>query len=188
MRTSLDFYTGFDSLPGTVIAFAPLSSTADVLPILSRIGIFGGATEFQQEEIFRWLELGVVRQGEYIFRKGEEPSHIYIVKRGEIELLIPGADVTIQKKKLSVGECFGQVALMSMHRHAISAVASEDSEVIVLSRRSLHQLRHEDIELFALLIMNIARELARRLTFTDEMLLNSYNQREELTAVPFGGK
>jgi CRP/FNR family cyclic AMP-dependent transcriptional regulator len=171
-----------------VISFSPLRNTSDVLPILSRIGIFGGATEFQQEEIFRWLEIGIVQHGQYIFEKGEEPSHIYIVKRGEIELLIPGAGVTIQKKRLSVGECFGQVALMSMNRHAISAVASEDSEVIVLSRRSLHQLRHEDIELFALLIMNIARELARRLTYTDEMLLNSYHHREELAAMPFSGK
>jgi CRP-like cAMP-binding protein len=171
-----------------VIAFAPLTNSSEVLPILSRIGIFGGATEFQQEEIFRWLEVGTVQQGEYIFEKGEEPSHIYIVKRGAIELLIPSADVTIQKKTLGVGECFGQVALMSMHRHAISAVASECSEVIVLSRRSLHQLRHEDIELFALLIMNIARELARRLTFTDEMLLNSYSNRDELMAMPFGAK
>jgi CRP/FNR family cyclic AMP-dependent transcriptional regulator len=171
-----------------VIAFAPLTNSSEVLPILSRIGIFGGATEFQQEEIFRWLEIGIVQQGQSVFEKGEEPSHIYVVKRGEIELLIPGADVTIQKKKLGVGECFGQVALMSMHRHAISAVASEQSEIIVLSRRSLHQLRHEDIELFALLIMNIARELARRLTYTDEMLLNSFNHREDQMAVPCSGK
>lgn len=184
----MDFLKGSISLPRTVISFSPLTNAGDVLPILSRIGIFGGATEFQQEEIFRWLEVGIVHEGQYIFQKGEEPSHIYIVKRGEIELLIPGADVTIQKKRLGVGECFGQVALMSMNRHAISAVASENSEVIVLSRRSLHQLRHEDIELFALLIMNIARELARRLTYTDEMLLNSFHQREEMAGVPFSGK
>ena len=170
-----------------MISFSPLRNANSVLPILSRIGIFGGATEFQQGEIFSRLEIGIVEEGTYIFEKGEEPSHIYIVKSGEIKLLIPGADVIIQKKKLGVGECFGPVALMSMQRHAISAVASERSEIIVLSRRSLHQLRHDDIELFALLILNIARELARRLTFTDQMLLNSYNHKEE-TALPFAGK
>jgi CRP/FNR family transcriptional regulator, cyclic AMP receptor protein len=162
-----------------MITFSPLNNTREVLPILSRIAIFGGATESQQQEIFRRLEIGVIEKGSYIFQKGDEPSHIYIVKSGEIELLIPGADVTIQKKKLGIGECVGQVALMSMQSHAVSAVAGERSELIVLSRRAMHQLRHEDIELFALLMMNIARELARRLNFTDEMLLDSYHEENQ---------
>ncbi len=170
-----------------MICFSPIKDSREVLPILSRIAIFGGATEIQQREIFRRLETGTIEKGTYIFRKGEEPSHIYIVKSGEVELLIPGADVTIQKKALGVGECFGQVALMSMQQHAVSAVASEPSEIIVLSRSALHQLRHEDIELFALLMMNIARELARRLKFTDEMLLNSYHDESERTADRFAG-
>ena len=159
-----------------MICFSPLKNTREVLPILSRIAIFGGATELQQDNLFRRLEIGMIKKGEQIFSKGEEASHIYIVKSGQIELLIPSADVTIHKTKLGVGECFGQVALMSLQPHAVSAVASADSEIIVLSRRAMHQLRHDDIELFALLIMNIARELARRLKFTDEMLLDSYHE------------
>jgi len=168
--------------------FAPLKNAREVFPILSRIAIFGGATEFQQEEIFRRLETGIIPKGEHIFHKGDDPSHIYIVKSGEIELSIPGAEVTIQKKRLGVGECFGQVALMSMQPHVISALAVETSEIIVLSRRALHQLRHEDITLFALLMMNIARELARRLVFTDKMLLDSYHADEKHSQEQMAGK
>jgi len=69
------------------------------------------------------------------------------------------------------GECFGVASLMAMRRHASTAIALEDSEVMVLSREALWQLRREDIELFALLMMNIARELARRLKLTDDILL-----------------
>jgi len=166
-----------------VIAFSPLKNCREVYPILSRIAIFGGATDLQQQEVFRRLETGIIPKGEHIFHKGDDASHIYIVKSGEIELTIPGEEVTIQKKKLGVGECFGQVALMSMQPHAVSALAGETSEIIVLSRRALHQLRHEDIELFALLMMNIARELARRLIFTDNMLLDSYHDDEKHKAV-----
>jgi CRP/FNR family transcriptional regulator, cyclic AMP receptor protein len=164
----------------TVTPFAPLKNCREVYPILSRIAIFGGATEFQLEEIFRRLETGVIPKGEHIFDRGGEPSHIYIVKSGEVELSIPGTEVTIQKKRLGVGECFGQVALMSMQPHAVTAIAGETSEIIVLSRGALHQLRHEDITLFALLMMNIARELARRLIFTDKMLLDSYDHEERV--------
>jgi len=68
--------------------------------------------------------------------------------------------------------CDGYVAtgpLTSLH--AATAIAREDSDVIVLSKRALLRLQKEDAALFSLLMMNIARELARRLRLTDDILL-----------------
>ncbi len=157
----------------SVSPLVPLKNLAEVISILSRIPIFGGITEAQQSEIFSRLEVGTCRKGDFIFQKGDEPSHIYIIESGLVELFIPDKEHAIEKKRLGVGECFGQVAVMSIHQHTISAVALEDSTLIVLSRRALYQLHHEDIGLFALLMMNIARELARRLQFMDELLIRS---------------
>jgi CRP/FNR family transcriptional regulator, cyclic AMP receptor protein len=151
--------------------FVPLEDIESVLPILSDIAIWGGVTENQRKKIFAKLEIAVFKQGEYVFRKGDEPSHIYIVKSGKIGLMIADKEVTLEKKVLGAGECFGEASLMAMQRHTTNAVALEESEVMVLSRRALLQLRSEDIQLFALLMMNIARELARRLKLTDDILL-----------------
>ena len=159
-------------------AFVPLENIEDVISILSQISIFGGVSDAQQEEIFSRLEVGSFKKGQFVFQKGDEPSHIYIVESGLIELFIPDHDAVIEKKRLGVGECFGQVALMSIHQHTISAVALEDSEIIVFSKRLLHQLHQEDIHLFALLMMNIARELARRLQYTDAMLIKSFHTHD----------
>ena len=159
--------------------FVPLENPQEVVSILSRISIFGGVSDDQQNEIFRRLEVGTVKKCQFVFQTGDEPSHIYIVERGLIELFIPDKEHTIEKKRLSVGECFGQVAVMSIHQHTISAVALEDTTLIVLSRRSLYQLHQEDIALFALLMMNIARELARRLQFMDHLLLESVHTHED---------
>ena len=164
--------------------FVPLKDPGSVVSILSQISIFGGVTESQQNEIFSRLETGAFKKGEYVFEKGDEPTHIYIVKSGSIELFFPDHEVIIEKKRLGVGEILGQVAVMSIHQHTISAVALEDSELIVLSRRILHQLRHEDIELFALLIMNLARELARRLQFTDALFLKAMHGPESGRELP----
>ena len=153
--------------------FAPLKNPEKVLSILSLISIFGGVTDDQQQEIFGRLQIGTIQKGQFVFQKGDDPSHIYIVERGVIELFIPEKELMIEKKRLGVGECFGQVAVMSIHPHTISAMALEDTTLIVLSRRSLYQLHHEDISLFALLMMNIGRELARRLQFMDHLLLES---------------
>jgi CRP-like cAMP-binding protein len=150
--------------------FAPLTDYDSVLAILGRISLFGGTTDDQLRSILGHLETGVVKRGEYVFRQGEDPFYIYIVKSGSLELYL--ADEEIPVHDLGVGECFGEASIMSMHKHTASVVAKEDSELMVLSRRALIGVRHEDIQLFALLMMNIARELARRLHLTDEMLLH----------------
>jgi CRP-like cAMP-binding protein len=122
-------------------------------------------------KVCRWLERGVFNRGEYIFQKGDMPSHIYIVTRGKIDLLIVDQGLTVPIKTLGAGDCFGEASLMSMQRHVATAVACDDSEVIVLSKDALLRLQKEDAALFSILMMNIARELARRLRLTDELLL-----------------
>lgn len=159
--------------------FVPLEDSESVLPILSEIAIFGGFLDRQLSEIFKYLEEGIFEKGETIFQKGDEPSYIYIVKKGEIDLLITKQKVILKKKTLAVGDCFGEASLMAMHKHTATAVAREDSEVMVLSRRALLQLQKEDSKLFSLLMMNIARELARRLELTDEILLHYIHSHED---------
>lgn len=157
--------------PPTMKDFTPLTDVDAVMSILSRISFLGGVSDVQREEIFRLLEVGTFKKGEYISRRGEQPSHIYIIKKGRIALMITDNDVAIEKREFNVGDCFGEAALLSMNNNTASFVAAEDCDLIVLSRRSLNQLRHEDLNLFCVLIMNIARELARKLQFTDEIML-----------------
>lgn len=155
----------------------PLTDFDSVSSIISQLRIFGGVTEAQRETIFRRLELWILSSGEAVFRKGDEPLHIYIVKSGKIDLQITEDEVVIHKHELRVGECFGEASLMSMHKHTSTAIAAADTEIIVLSRKALIALKHEDVELFALLMMNLARELARRLYLTDQMLLEATARR-----------
>jgi len=71
-----------------------------------------------------------------------------------------------------VGRCFGETSAIGILPHSASAVAVEDTELIVLSTRALHRLYLEDTKLFGMLILNIAREACRRLHRTDEILLH----------------
>ncbi len=151
--------------------FAPLTDVESVLSILSKISVLGGVSDAEREEVFRQLEIGRFKKGESIIARGEEPTHLYIIKTGKVDLLLTDADGTIKERQFGVGDCFGEVLMLAMVDNSASYVAAEDSELIVLSRRALNQLRHEDVHLFCVLIMNLARELARKLQFTDGMLL-----------------
>ena len=151
----------------------PLTDFDSVRAIFAELRIFGGITEAQQVTIFGRLEQWRLSAGDVVFHKGDEPRHIFIVKSGQIDVQIAESGVVIHKHQLEVGECCGEASLMSMHRHTATAVAAVDSEVLALSRHALISLRHEDVDLFALLMMNLARELARRLYLTDQMLLEA---------------
>jgi len=157
----------------------PIADIESVVPILSEIALFGGFSDAQLHQIFKYVEECVFKQGETIFQKGDDPSHIYIVKEGKIDLLITELNVVLRKKTLTTGDCFGEASLMGMRKHTATAVAVEDSGVLVLSWQALLRLRKEDSQLFSLLMMNIARELARRLELTDEILLHYIRTHKE---------
>jgi len=152
---------------------AKLTDLDSVSSIISQLSIFGGATDAQLATIFRRLELWIFQAGEVVFQKGDEPRYVYIVKSGRIDLQLAENSLIIHKHYLEVGECCGEASLIAMHKHTTTAIAAVDSEVMLLSRKALIGLEHEDIHLFALLMMNLARELARRLYLTDEMLIGA---------------
>lgn len=151
--------------------YTPLEDVKSVIAILSQISFLGGVSDAQREEIFRLFEIGTFKKGEYVSSKGEEPSHIYIIKSGVIDLMVTDNEVSIKKRQFRTGDCFGEAAMLSMINNTASFVAAEDCELIVLSRQALNKLRSSDLKLFALLIVNLARELARKLQYTDNMLL-----------------
>jgi len=159
--------------------YDPLKDRDSVNAILSKISVWGGLTGEQQEKIFKRLEIGAFRKGEYIFRKGDQPTHIYVVKSGKVALFASDQDVSIEKETVVAGGSFGVASLMAMLPHMATAIALEDSEIMVFSRQALLDLCHEDTQLFALLMMNIAREIARRLKLTDDIFLQYVHEHKD---------
>ena len=164
--------------------FTPLEDPQSAATLFSEVSMFGGLTDQQRNQILDRVDTASFKRGANIFQAGDEPTHIYLVKSGLVGLFIADHEVKIEKKRLGKGECFGHVALISVNKHNLSAVAVVDSEILVLSKSLLGKLRHEDSELFSLLILNIARELARRLQFTDDLLLKAIHGPDASQGLP----
>jgi CRP-like cAMP-binding protein len=159
--------------------YHPIKDIDSVISILSQISLWEGLQGEEQRKIYRQLEIGIFKKGEYIFQKGDQPTHVYIVKSGQIDLFNFDQNVSVQKQTVKTGGCFGVSALIAMQTHMVTAIAAEDSEVMVLSRQALVELRHEDIELFADLMINIARDIAQKLKLTDEILLQQMCEHKD---------
>jgi CRP/FNR family transcriptional regulator, cyclic AMP receptor protein len=159
--------------------YHPLKDIDSVISILSQISVWEGLKGEEQQKLYQRLEVGTFKKGEYIFQKGDQPTHVYIVKSGQIDLFNIDQNVIVQKEAVKTGGCFGVPSLMAMQTHMVTAIAAEDSEVMVLSRQALLELRHEDIELFASLMMNVAKDIARQLKLTDDILLRNLREHKD---------
>ena len=155
-------------------ASIPLLEVENVLPIVSKIALFGGLSDKQLYTIFRLLETTDYDQGEFIFEAGDAPSEIYIVWQGSVELVLDAEGSGLVEAVFGVGECFGETAVIGIERHTAAAVAKEDTKLIVLPREGVFGLWETDKELFGMLVLNIAREACRRLHRADEILLHYF--------------
>src|SRR5579862_7082852 len=93
--------------------YVPLNDVSSVTSILSKISFLGGVPDEQRDEVFRHLEVGSFKKGEYISKRGEPPSHIYIIRKGKVAVMITDNEVAIRKREFNVGDCFGEAALLS---------------------------------------------------------------------------
>ncbi len=67
-------------------------------------------------------------------------------------------------------DCFGEMAVMDHCARSASIRAVEDCIAIHISAANLHQVYAKDLKQFALIQMNMGREVCRRLREADNML------------------
>ncbi|MBW8017037.1 MAG: cyclic nucleotide-binding domain-containing protein [Planctomycetes bacterium] len=156
----------------------PLLEVKKVLPILNKISILAGLNDDQLYNIFRMLEKVTFTDGEVVFKQGDQPSYIYIIKKGQIKLFVDNDEKPFELVSFGEGDCFGESSIIGIRPHAATAISQGDTELVVLSRSTLMSLYESDIHLFSTLILNIAREACRRLNASSETILHYVNSHQ----------
>ena len=112
-----------------------------------------------------------LRQGEYLFRKGDIGSDLYVVVEGEIDILLPYAQHHYKRlSKFGPGAFFGEVVFLKPGARTADAKAMRNTELLKLSREGFQLLREKYPEAAIKLIMRLGRELSDRLRWSDNEL------------------
>lgn len=148
----------------------PFANIKEVLPVLSKISIFGGLNDEELYYLLSLCEYGQFNKNDILFHKGDSPNFIYIVISGQIKMYITKNNIEYEFISFLSGDCIGEASLMSIEPHTATAVCNKKSKLILLSRKTLFRLHKDNPSLFAKLILNIARELARRLHKNNDRL------------------
>lgn len=113
-------------------------------------------------------------KGGFFFHQDDQATSMFVLEAGEVAVLRRWEGQHLTLGHLREGDCFGEMALIDLFPRSASVQAVDTCNAIELSTESFHKLAEVDLEQFALLHMNIARELSRRLRVADDRFFHAY--------------
>jgi CRP-like cAMP-binding protein len=137
---------------------------------LQGLPLFGGISPEALVHLAERSDVVHVRPGGVIFREGEPARHLFVVHQGALELMKgrDGGDVVLGD--IGPGEVIGEMSFIDMQPRSVTARATQPTTLWSWSYQSIHERYCADQKCAMLLVMNIARELSRRLRRADERL------------------
>ena len=138
--------------------------------LLQQMPIFGGIGDAALRVLLDPAPTINVAAGAFFFRERDPADCMYVLESGRVEVLKDWAGRELLLRQLDAGDCFGEMALLDLFPRSASVRALEACRALTLTPAHLARLFEHDVEQFALIQMNIAREMSRRLREVDELL------------------
>jgi CRP-like cAMP-binding protein len=131
--------------------------------VLRRYSLFGGLIDSQLERLIGRIQVEEVAVGTAIVREGEKGDRMFCLVTGTVDIERGGRVIA----RLGAGETIGEMELIDMQPRSATVVATTPCTLYALSLRDILMLQREDLPAFTLVVMNLARDLSRRLRRMD---------------------
>ncbi len=145
---------------------------------LQRMAIFGGIIDEVIADLVERANMIEVKAGEYFFRGGERGNSAFVLEVGEVSVRRMHEGQEHLLRYLCAGDCFGEVALLDFGPRSASVRAEQDCSAIELTASSLAKVAKGQPAQFAMIYMNLGRELSRRLREADERLFKARSRSQ----------
>jgi CRP/FNR family transcriptional regulator, cyclic AMP receptor protein len=149
---------------------------------MRNVTIFAGLNDEDFHRLFQDCSLIEVKVGEVIIEENTPATEIFIILKGKISIVLNLRDNPLELAEFGPGNCIGEASVIGIQDHSASAVVMDDAVLMVLSRKVLMEIFEKDKALFSLIILNISREIARRLYHTDQILYHYGKNKNAGTA------
>jgi len=141
-------------------------------PILRDIGLFGGLDDDSLSVLARELPTVHVETGDAVVEEGDQAREMYVVIGGELEVVKEaktGGDVRVAL--FGPGDWFGEMAILDVQPRSATVRAVAPTMLLRITAEDVDKLLYRrDLKAYSLFVMNIARELSRRLRVADGIL------------------
>ena len=146
------------------------------LPIatLRDVGLFGGLDDETLGVLASTLPVEFFEPGQRIVTEGDPAREMFVILDGELEVLKrapSGAEIRVAM--LGPSSWFGEMSILDVQARSASVRTLAPCRVLRITSEHVDRcLYRRDLKAYSLFVMNIARELSRRLRVTDSILAN----------------
>jgi CRP-like cAMP-binding protein len=133
---------------------------------LRQHSFFGGLMDGQIGAVVPLMQVESFKEGDYIMHEGQPNDKIYFILEGRVEALKKGIRLFVFEE----GTTFGEMEVLDIMPTEASIRCLAPTRVMFLSNRALYSLYKSDINVFSILVMNLARDISRRLRSMNKRL------------------
>ncbi|MDR0589507.1 MAG: cyclic nucleotide-binding domain-containing protein, partial [Spirochaetaceae bacterium] len=123
----------------------------------------------QIEGILPLLEEESYKAGEDIIVEGTPNDKIRFILNGRVEVVKQG----IVLYEFGEGDAFGEMEVLDVMPSAATIKTLTPLRVIAISNKALREIYKFDLKTFSLIIMNLARDISRRLRHMDDRMMKN---------------
>ncbi len=96
--------------------------------------------------------------GDILFRQGDPPDEVYLIKTGRIEIVVGEGDNEKRVALIGNGEFLGEMSIIDGRPRSATARAAEKTTVIAIDSDKLKKTLEEE-PLIGALVMNLVRRI-----------------------------
>lgn len=149
----------------------PVALEAVSVERLRDVGLFGALSDEVLNRLAATLQQVRFGPGEVIFHEGDAAREMFVVLDGEVEVMKKSRKGRLQRVAiLGPPDAFGEMSIIDVQPRSATVRALAPCRLLRLSTEDLDHLYRHDLKAYALIVLNIARDLSRRLRVTDGIL------------------
>jgi CRP-like cAMP-binding protein len=138
---------------------------------IGKAAIFASVPEEPRARFAGTLEVAAFDVGKVIFEEGATAGELFVVLSGEVEVSKKSkSGKSARIALLGPGDCFGEMSLVDVQPRSATLRTLAPSRLLRMTTADLERLREEDIHTYAQVVLNLAREISRRLRTADGLI------------------
>lgn len=157
-----------------------------LIKLLQDTPFFGGINESAVQFMLEKSNKILRNKDEYFFKENEIGDSMFLLISGSVKVIKFWHGKGYPINTLFSGDCFGEMAIVEHNTRSASIIALERCVALEIQNQTFIDLYQQDLKQFALLQMNMSREISRRLRSANERLFYHYIQEDNLIHNAFG--
>ena len=144
---------------------------ASILDELNDFPLFGGILPEDLAPMEDLFLSGSYEKGDHLIDEGTRGDRLYLMVEGTADVTANlGERGELQLAILRRGETFGEMELIDTQDRSATVIAAEPTKTLELTNMKFLKLFNRDPNVFRIMMMNLARDLSRRLRAADKRM------------------